>query len=73
MTSVKLEVILMGKLGQGMEALKIMWSFEGVEAGTEGKPDTQETGAKGGTMGTGRELVVKKAKTPRGSKRSGAV
>lgn len=58
----------MGKLEQGMEALRIMCFFEGLEAGTEWKPGTWETGAKGGN-GTGRELVVKKATTPRGSKR----
>lgn len=40
LTLVKLEVILMGQLDQGVEALKIMWFFEGLEAGTEWKPDT---------------------------------
>lgn len=53
---VKLEVILMGKLDQSMEALKIMWFFEGLEAGTERKLEPKgKTWAQAGSLWSGKQ------------------
>lgn len=44
--------------------------FKSLEAGAEWKREMQETRTKGEDTGLGREAVVRKAKTPRGSERS---
>lgn len=68
---VKLEVILMGQLDQGVEALKIMWFFEGLEAGTEWKPDTGNWSQRGKTWAQAGSLWSGKQRHPEAVREAG--